>query len=116
MASSIVNDVPIYEEEMDVEVQNPAQNNDVEDMPISDELFYETGASTSNGLFQGSSTAPQSDLMNEEWGGEMDLGNQNNLVQNIPEEKIEAEFIPSANLEQKSKCFKYQVPCRAIFI
>ena len=105
MASSIVNDVPIYEEGMEVEIQNPAQNIDAVDSPNGDELFYEIGASTSNGLTRGSSSTPQSDRMNEEWGGEMDTENQNDLVPNMPEEKLEAEFIPSANLEEKSKCF-----------
>ena len=107
MASSIVNDVLIHGEEMEVETQNPAQNIDVVDSPNpnGDELFYEIGASTSNGLTRGSSSTPQSDRMNEEWGGEMDTENQNDLVPNMPEEKLEAEFIPSANLEEKSKCF-----------
>ena len=106
MASSIVNDVPIYEEGMEVEIQNPAQNIDAVDSPNGDELFYEIGSSTSNGLTQGSSSTPQLDRMNEEWGEEMDMENQNDLVPNMPEEKLEAEFIPSANLEEKSKCFK----------
>ena len=105
MASSIVNDVPIHGEEMDVEIKIPAQNNDIVYNPNGDELFYEIGASTSNGLIQGSSSTPQSNRMNEEWGGEMDTENQNDLVPNMPEEKLEAEFIPSANLEEKSKCF-----------